>query len=196
MDLRRWSDRKALRGLRWLLHTVYQDFPELCTRVGQDCKIPLETRERQKTRKTEKAKTEKCHRKIRSEWIKHLNLISDYSPLCSKPLCAISFYYSLRPGESDPCKIHQPKDNEKKTKTEKRLQPIRNMLPKVSKHLSIDSSANCIVGLWPQSILTLWCLWGDKMFNHLSLHALSAGVSDQEAKDKKEKRPICHSQKK
>ncbi|XP_008324665.1 ADP-ribosylation factor-like protein 13A isoform X2 [Cynoglossus semilaevis] len=103
MDLRRWSDRKALRGLRWLLHTVYQDFPELCTRVGQDCKIPLETRERQKTRKTEKAKTEKCHRKI-----------------------------SLRPGESDPCKIHQPKDNEKKTKTEKRLQPIRNMLPKES----------------------------------------------------------------
>ncbi|KAF1384913.1 hypothetical protein PFLUV_G00125120 [Perca fluviatilis] len=54
MDLRRWSDRKTLRGLRWLLRAVCLDYPELCTRVAQDSKRPLEPREREKTWKTEK----------------------------------------------------------------------------------------------------------------------------------------------
>ncbi|KAA8588753.1 hypothetical protein FQN60_010098 [Etheostoma spectabile] len=54
MDLRRWSDRKTLRGLRWLLRAVCLDYPELCTRVAQDSKIPLEPREREKSWKTEK----------------------------------------------------------------------------------------------------------------------------------------------
>ncbi|XP_019739623.1 ADP-ribosylation factor-like protein 13A isoform X2 [Hippocampus comes] len=45
MDLRRWSDRKALRGLRWLLRAVCLDYPGLCTRVAQDSKRPLEPRE-------------------------------------------------------------------------------------------------------------------------------------------------------
>lgn len=56
MDLRRWSDRKTLRGLRWLLRAVYLDYPELCTRVAQDSKRPAETRERDKNGKTEKVR--------------------------------------------------------------------------------------------------------------------------------------------
>lgn len=54
MDLRRWSDRKTHRGLRWLLRAVCLDYPELCARVVQDSKRPLEPREREKTWKTEK----------------------------------------------------------------------------------------------------------------------------------------------
>ncbi|XP_045887062.1 ADP-ribosylation factor-like protein 13A [Micropterus dolomieu] len=56
MDLRRWSDRKTLRGLRWLLRAVCLDYPELCTRVAQDSKRPLEPREKEKTWKTEKVR--------------------------------------------------------------------------------------------------------------------------------------------
>lgn len=56
MDLRRWSDRKTLRGLRWLLRAVCLDYPELCTRVAQDSKRPLEPREREKNWKTEKVR--------------------------------------------------------------------------------------------------------------------------------------------
>ncbi|XP_054454091.1 ADP-ribosylation factor-like protein 13A [Anoplopoma fimbria] len=54
MDLRRWSDRKTQRGLRWLLRAVCLDYPELCTRVAQDSKRPQEPREGEKTWKTEK----------------------------------------------------------------------------------------------------------------------------------------------
>uniref|UniRef100_A0A3Q3VRL0 Uncharacterized protein n=1 Tax=Mola mola TaxID=94237 RepID=A0A3Q3VRL0_MOLML len=81
MDLRRWSDRKTLRGLRWLLRAVGLDYPELCTRVAQDRKRPLEPTERAKSWKSEK--------------------------------------------------VHRPREKEKKTKGEGKLQPIRNMLPKV-----------------------------------------------------------------
>lgn len=56
MDLRRWSDKKTLRGLRWLLRAVCLDYPELCTRVAQDSKKPLEPREREKTWKSEKVR--------------------------------------------------------------------------------------------------------------------------------------------
>ena len=56
MDLRRWSERKTLRGLRWLLRAVSLDYPELCTRVAQDSKRPLEPREKQKNGKTEKGR--------------------------------------------------------------------------------------------------------------------------------------------
>ncbi|XP_037116946.1 ADP-ribosylation factor-like protein 13A [Syngnathus acus] len=66
MDLRRWSDRKALRGLRWLLRAVSLDYPGLCIRVAQDSKTPLEPRERngkaEKTRgrnKSERVRTSK-----------------------------------------------------------------------------------------------------------------------------------------
>uniref|UniRef100_A0A7N8YIZ2 ADP-ribosylation factor-like 13A n=1 Tax=Mastacembelus armatus TaxID=205130 RepID=A0A7N8YIZ2_9TELE len=57
MDLRRWTDRKTLRGLRWLLRVVCLDYPELCTRVAQDSKRPLEPREREKNGKTEKVRS-------------------------------------------------------------------------------------------------------------------------------------------
>ncbi|XP_035525275.1 ADP-ribosylation factor-like protein 13A [Morone saxatilis] len=62
MDLRRWSDRKTLRGLRWLLRAVCLDYPELCTRVAQDSKRPLEPREREKNWKTEKVRRKKGER--------------------------------------------------------------------------------------------------------------------------------------
>uniref|UniRef100_A0A8C2WUI1 ADP-ribosylation factor-like 13A n=1 Tax=Cyclopterus lumpus TaxID=8103 RepID=A0A8C2WUI1_CYCLU len=62
MDLRRWSDRKTQRGLRWLLRAVCLDYPELCTRVVQDSKRPLEPRRGEKTWKTEKVR-----RKIKGE---------------------------------------------------------------------------------------------------------------------------------
>ncbi|XP_067455755.1 ADP-ribosylation factor-like protein 13A isoform X1 [Thunnus thynnus] len=99
MDLRRWSDRKTLRGLRWLLRAVYLDYPELCTRVAQDSKRPLEAREKEKNRKAEKVR-----RKTKGE--------------------------RMRSSKSDLRQVHRPKDKEKKTKGEGKLQPIRNMLQK------------------------------------------------------------------
>uniref|UniRef100_A0A3Q3MRD1 ADP-ribosylation factor-like 13A n=1 Tax=Mastacembelus armatus TaxID=205130 RepID=A0A3Q3MRD1_9TELE len=66
MDLRRWTDRKTLRGLRWLLRVVCLDYPELCTRVAQDSKRPLEPREREKNGKTEKVRRKTKVERIRS----------------------------------------------------------------------------------------------------------------------------------
>lgn len=54
MDLRRWPDRRTQRGLRWLLRAVYMDYPELCARVAQDRKRPVEPREQEKSWKTGK----------------------------------------------------------------------------------------------------------------------------------------------
>ncbi|KAM9850029.1 ADP-ribosylation factor-like protein 13A isoform 2-T3 [Aulostomus maculatus] len=99
MDLRRWSDRKTLRGLRWLLRAVSLDYPELCTRVAIDSKRPLEPREKEKN-----GKTEKIRRKTKGE--------------------------RLRSSKSELRQVHRPKDKEKKTKGEGKLQPIRNMLQK------------------------------------------------------------------
>ncbi|XP_075902834.1 ADP-ribosylation factor-like protein 13A [Nelusetta ayraudi] len=56
LDLRRWSDRKTLRGLRWLLRAICLDYPELCARVAQDRKTPLEEREKEKIWKNEKVR--------------------------------------------------------------------------------------------------------------------------------------------
>ncbi|XP_068596742.1 ADP-ribosylation factor-like protein 13A [Brachionichthys hirsutus] len=91
MDLRRWSDRKTLRGLRWLLRAVCLDYPELCARVAQDKNRPLEPRE-------------KTHRKTKGE--------------------------RMRTSKSDLHQVHRPKNKEKKSKGEGKLQPIRNMLQK------------------------------------------------------------------
>ncbi|MEQ2247875.1 hypothetical protein ILYODFUR_013555 [Ilyodon furcidens] len=99
MDLRRWSDRKTLRGLRWLLRAVCLDYLELCARVAQDSKRPLEPREREK-----KGKAEKVQRKTKME--------------------------RMRSSKSDLRQIHQPKDKEKRSSGEGKLQPIRNMLQK------------------------------------------------------------------
>uniref|UniRef100_A0A3B4ZWB9 ADP-ribosylation factor-like protein 13B n=1 Tax=Stegastes partitus TaxID=144197 RepID=A0A3B4ZWB9_9TELE len=65
MDLRRWSDRKTLRGLRWLLRAVCLDYPELCTRVAQDSKRPLEAREREKIGKAEKVRKKPKEKKTK-----------------------------------------------------------------------------------------------------------------------------------
>nr|XP_046261468.1 ADP-ribosylation factor-like protein 13A [Scatophagus argus] len=99
MDLRRWSDRKTLRGLRWLLRAVCLNYPELCTRVAQDSRRPLEPRDKEKSWKTEKVR-----RKTKGE--------------------------RMRSSKSDLRQVHRPKDKEKKTKGEGKLQPIRNMLQK------------------------------------------------------------------
>ncbi|XP_023129510.2 ADP-ribosylation factor-like protein 13A [Amphiprion ocellaris] len=99
MDLRRWSDRKTLRGLRWLLRAVCLDYPELCTRVAQDSKRPLEPQEREKNGKAEKVRKKPKVERIRSS-------------------------------KSDLRQVHRPKDKEKNTKGEGKLQPIRNMLQK------------------------------------------------------------------
>ncbi|XP_060904415.1 ADP-ribosylation factor-like protein 13A [Labrus mixtus] len=99
MDLRRWSDRKTLRGLRWLLRAVCLDYPELCTRVAQDSRRPLDTRETEN-----KWKTEKNRRKPKGE--------------------------RMRSSKSDLRKVHRPKEKEKNTKGEGKMQPIRSMLQK------------------------------------------------------------------
>ncbi|XP_046704917.1 ADP-ribosylation factor-like protein 13A isoform X2 [Silurus meridionalis] len=54
MDLRRWSDRKTLRGLRWLLRAVCLDYPDLCTRIDRDSGIPPVKEERERKGKAEK----------------------------------------------------------------------------------------------------------------------------------------------
>ncbi|KAL6480115.1 hypothetical protein MHYP_G00111480 [Metynnis hypsauchen] len=59
MDLRRWSDRKTLRGLRWLLRAVCLDYPELCARIVRDGRKPLRPEEREKRGKAKKNKDER-----------------------------------------------------------------------------------------------------------------------------------------
>ncbi|XP_062855963.1 ADP-ribosylation factor-like protein 13A [Trichomycterus rosablanca] len=54
MDSRRWSDRKTLRGLRWLLRAVCLDYSKLCARVVRDSRRPPGTKERERNGKTEK----------------------------------------------------------------------------------------------------------------------------------------------
>ncbi|KAM6924276.1 ADP-ribosylation factor-like protein 13A [Xenentodon cancila] len=56
MDLRRWSDRKTLRGLRWLLRAVFMDYPELCARIAQDSKRPLDPKGKERNGKAEKVR--------------------------------------------------------------------------------------------------------------------------------------------
>ncbi|XP_056295412.1 ADP-ribosylation factor-like protein 13A [Pseudoliparis swirei] len=99
MDLRRWSDRKTQRGLRWLLRAVCLDYPELCTRVVQDSKTPPEPRGGEKPWKTEKVR-----RKTKGE--------------------------RMKSSKSDLRQVHRPKEKEQKTKSEGKLQPIRNILQK------------------------------------------------------------------
>lgn len=66
LDLRRWSDRKTLRGLRWLLRAICLDYPELCARVAQDRKRPLEEREKEKIWKNEKVRRKTKGDRMRS----------------------------------------------------------------------------------------------------------------------------------
>ncbi|KAJ8397996.1 hypothetical protein AAFF_G00433430 [Aldrovandia affinis] len=56
LDTRRWSDKKTLRGLRWLLHAVCLDYPELCARVARDNRRPLGPEEKDRRGKSEKGR--------------------------------------------------------------------------------------------------------------------------------------------
>ncbi|XP_026103950.1 ADP-ribosylation factor-like protein 13B isoform X1 [Carassius auratus] len=66
MDLRRWSDRKTLRGLRWLLRAVCLDYPDLCARVTRDGRRPLEPEEKERRGKTEKSRNKSKEEKTRT----------------------------------------------------------------------------------------------------------------------------------
>ncbi|KAM9795433.1 ADP-ribosylation factor-like protein 13A [Neosynchiropus ocellatus] len=66
LDLRRWSDRKISRGLRWLLRAICMDYPELCSRVARDGKTPLEPRENLKN-----GKVERLRRKSKGDRTRH-----------------------------------------------------------------------------------------------------------------------------
>ncbi|XP_053735309.1 ADP-ribosylation factor-like protein 13A isoform X2 [Synchiropus splendidus] len=66
LDLRRWSDRKISRGLRWLLRAICLDYPELCSRVARDAKTPLEPRENLKH-----GKVERLRRKSKGDRMRH-----------------------------------------------------------------------------------------------------------------------------
>lgn len=62
MDLRRWSDKRTLRGLRWLLHAISLDYPELCARIARDSitAYPLGTPD-------DKYRRGKCRKKPKEE---------------------------------------------------------------------------------------------------------------------------------
>ncbi|ROL47080.1 ADP-ribosylation factor-like protein 13B [Anabarilius grahami] len=75
MDLRRWSDRKTLRGLRWLLRAVCLDYPDLCARVMRDGKRPLGPEEKER-----RGKIEKSRNKSKEE---RLATIKGHSKMCS-----------------------------------------------------------------------------------------------------------------
>ncbi|TRY56894.1 hypothetical protein DNTS_031020 [Danionella cerebrum] len=66
MDLRRWSDRKTLRGLRWLLRAVCLDYPDLCARVMRDGKRPLGPEEKERRGKMEKSRSKTKEEKTRT----------------------------------------------------------------------------------------------------------------------------------
>ncbi|XP_038849821.1 ADP-ribosylation factor-like protein 13A isoform X2 [Salvelinus namaycush] len=64
IDLRRWTDRKTLRGLRWLLRAVNLDYPELCSRIIRDIRDrrPLAPDERDRRGKIERSRKPKEER--------------------------------------------------------------------------------------------------------------------------------------
>ncbi|XP_048838587.1 ADP-ribosylation factor-like protein 13A isoform X2 [Brienomyrus brachyistius] len=62
VDVRRWTDRKTLRGLRWLLRAVSLDYTDLCARITRDSKRPTEREERER-----RATAEKGQRRSREE---------------------------------------------------------------------------------------------------------------------------------
>ncbi|KAK7137887.1 hypothetical protein R3I94_013513 [Phoxinus phoxinus] len=65
-DLRRWSDRKTLRGLRWLLRAVCLDYPDLCARVMRDGRRPLGPEEKEKRGKIEKSRNKSKEERTRT----------------------------------------------------------------------------------------------------------------------------------
>ncbi|XP_062332371.1 ADP-ribosylation factor-like protein 13A [Osmerus eperlanus] len=102
MDLRRWSDRKTLRGLRWLLRAICLDYPELCARIARDSRRPLAPPQE----KDRRGKGEKGRNKPKEE--------------------------RIRASKTDLRHVHRPQEKDKKAKTGSTLQPIRNILNKES----------------------------------------------------------------
>ncbi|KAG9329020.1 hypothetical protein JZ751_021865 [Albula glossodonta] len=105
LDARRWSDRRTLHGLRWLLRAVRLDYHELCARIAHDGSQPMSHEEREKGRHKvaergqSKANEAKVSRKTQRE------------------------------------RIRPPKRMEKKTlrsKSGEKMQPLRNILNKES----------------------------------------------------------------
>ncbi|XP_052010713.1 ADP-ribosylation factor-like protein 13A [Xyrauchen texanus] len=66
MDLRRWSDRKTLRGLRWLLRAVCLDYPDICARVMRDGRRPIAPEEKDRKGKIEKSRSKPKDEKTRA----------------------------------------------------------------------------------------------------------------------------------
>uniref|UniRef100_A0A671MRI8 ADP-ribosylation factor-like protein 13B n=1 Tax=Sinocyclocheilus anshuiensis TaxID=1608454 RepID=A0A671MRI8_9TELE len=66
VDLRRWSDRKTLRGLRWLLRAVCLDYPDICARVMRDGRRPLGPEEKERRGKIEKSRNKSKEEKTRT----------------------------------------------------------------------------------------------------------------------------------
>ncbi|XP_059918931.1 ADP-ribosylation factor-like protein 13A isoform X1 [Gadus macrocephalus] len=100
-DLRRWADKKTLRGLQWLLRAVCLDYPELCARVAQDRRRPLAAPgDADKPRRAEKGRRKKTKEE------------------------------RLPSSQSDLRQEHRPKEKEKMLKSGGKMQPIRNMLKK------------------------------------------------------------------
>ncbi|KAL2077362.1 hypothetical protein ACEWY4_026866 [Coilia grayii] len=99
LDLRRWSDRKTLRGLRWLLRAVSLDYSDLCARILRDARNPYGHGEKEKKH----GKVEKGRRKTKESLSKLPKSKSDVK-----------------------------KENTKKNKGDRSLQPIHDILNKES----------------------------------------------------------------
>uniref|UniRef100_A0A8C9TT70 ADP-ribosylation factor-like 13A n=1 Tax=Scleropages formosus TaxID=113540 RepID=A0A8C9TT70_SCLFO len=67
VDLRKWSDRKTLRGLRWLLRAVCMDYSDLCSRVARDSKHPVTREDKERRGKPEKTRGKKRRKEKEEE---------------------------------------------------------------------------------------------------------------------------------
>ncbi|XP_051505729.1 ADP-ribosylation factor-like protein 13A isoform X2 [Myxocyprinus asiaticus] len=69
IDLHRWSDRKTLRGLQWLLQAVCLDYHDLCAHVMRDGRRPLGPEEKDTRGKIEKSRRKPKEDKTRTSKI-------------------------------------------------------------------------------------------------------------------------------
>ncbi|KAL0974119.1 hypothetical protein UPYG_G00215900 [Umbra pygmaea] len=102
MDLRKWTDRKTMRGLRWLLRAVNLDYPELCSRITRDIR---DRRSQAPEDRDRRGKTDRSRSKPKEE--------------------------RINVSKKDIRKVHRPQEKEQRPKTPS-LQPIRNILKKES----------------------------------------------------------------
>ncbi|XP_036381717.1 ADP-ribosylation factor-like protein 13B [Megalops cyprinoides] len=102
LDARRWSDRKTLRGLRWLLRAVCLDYLELCARVAWDSRQPIGHEEKEKGGKAERGQGNPKEEKIPTSKTERFS-------------------------KKD---LRRKEKKTPKQKPSDKLQPIRNILPK------------------------------------------------------------------